>query len=1549
MPPIDNALRLQIRPLEQDDTPFSLMQNMARALNRGGGGGRGSREPKSVPFFNAETGTYDWVLDTGNKEQNQQSWENMRLYRARAAVYGDADKQIAGDEAAQKKIQAMQGASVEKQAEILQSLRTEDIPRIAKARGVGASDLIKVLTPQAENLAAQQQAIENQSAFGTFLDSARMGFGHFTDSIQNLVSDADEQMARAQARQESDNAIIQENAVLRNRALRQQEGADFMDRMGSGVANELAATVGEFVGANAPMLAAAAVTAPIGGGLAGALGAGARGVAIARGLGAAASTAPLSAGMQLQSTVEEIANDPNLSDAQKQQALDDAYGPSVGLGAATGALVFPLGASVNRAIGTGLAGLGIGRSQLARTTREAVRNIGRTPAGVNAEALAGRSYWGAARQSAHAADVAADNVRLAESRFARYRAGLADTALEGGLYGGISQAGTNYIIGEATGQPRDITEGLGEAIAAGVASAPVLGLLNTRRPRIVPRTARDANNVQIRYSVDETGTPHYYDARSLTNWMNRQNAPSDVLALPATTTVRPDLTPPGAGPAPERQQFVADILNANETQYRQSLRDWYAERARNPYDLTGQSSAEAPYLVHPEANTAAAYRAAAERTAFRRAQGTPGTPEWMARNAARDQAGGMAAEIRASLDDARSTVDRRASMRREATQGRLYEPRETSPAAENASREVFVPLRSTDDLLSFTSEPVRNLFANTRRLANNRMDSTRSRADIDRQLNDIANGADGYLDLASAEANAARILGASNVNRLFNARQRDLIRYIREQANTRINETLGRSTPQQPTSGSQQPTTRPQRPPTERDIATWYERQYAPNTRQLALPNDVGRPPRVIVDTGPEGRMNSRMGPTEIYAGGTRVDNPDVAARADRIRQREATEFNFTRDELNMPEVTERSSTLRSADDLRPDTPDTVRTFFRDVRKAGTGKTSRVQGRRIVDSRLAEMDAGSTRTGDLASVQANSRRILNATNTNQYFNARQRDLVGYAGDQARTRLMQEETADAGQPVRTQTRQAEETAAAPAQPIRENPDAVSGGGQPTARVGGPDDGGAGRADNANSADRGGEPQDAATVAPVTPVELSERPDAVGTSAPAGRDAGSETRSAGETGEVERPAAAETGNNQGADGERGAGPAARGDGEGSTGERSAEPAPDAGTGNARDVADAGRDGESVPLAGSREPDVIEPHTTPVAVRDDATVSDTTRTDVMEGLTERANTAEAILRDRGVPDRDTLNEDLFAAQNAPRPVEEAAAPARTDGEQTPPVSPEEAAAVARDPDVNVPRVVEDGGTLADADAMQVTAESARNGATSAAQRPGKNNVAQRSLLDLVRAEGGPIKGTDKGPMSPDPAAPAEPVTADNITAARAMDEAAAKALEKAKKHANLKTPFPKKSGSGMQIYAMRDRLEQLFSMEGTDNVPPAIRKFLNKIAEADPNEFTYWENPRNRANAVTTALTRYNVAKELGFLEGTGEKWRDVLQPYEFTLGYAMDLNGYPSVKIPSADINSIRAAINEQGINFSDAIDAYIFNNRSDEIQNALNAKTQKVCR
>ena len=508
--PVNDGSNIRITPFTPMEMPnmakevSSLFSAMKRAS--GGGGGLGGEI-----MFNPVTNKFERIPGGSFKERqlNMNAMNDMRVQAAWNDSKNDNVKAI------QKKLQDFENASVERKNQIIDDIRRNDIPKLANDSGIdGRAFIAGPLKDLEQRQQEAAQQVAKTGAMDVLWDSARIGLRNFTDSLADLGSNAQEQAARANARQQYIEQVRSENAYLQNSARRQAEGADFMDRFSG---REVLAAAGEFAGQNIPTFGAMALGGAIGGALGGAIGLGARGASM---VGQAIPGFVTGAGQQMTASVDAIMSDTTKTTEQKMQELEDAQASSRLFGGALGAVVMPVGQGIRRAVSSGLANRGIGGSQVAQTIRN--QRAGKAlPNEVTS--------WDEALTNARRADIEAENALIRGRSLARFRQQAADSALEGALFGTAGQLGTNVIADDPLGT------NMGAATIGGLVGGLGFTPFNRRTLRDVPdavyNPAVPVNPVRayqygprVNTSINTDGTVRLNDMLQNATWEQRQGA-----------------------------------------------------------------------------------------------------------------------------------------------------------------------------------------------------------------------------------------------------------------------------------------------------------------------------------------------------------------------------------------------------------------------------------------------------------------------------------------------------------------------------------------------------------------------------------------------------------------------------------------------------------------------------------------------------------------------------------------------------------------------------------------------------------------------------------------------------------------------------------------------------------------------------------------------------------------------------------------------------------------------------------------------------------------
>ena len=154
------------------------------------------------------------------------------------------------DESVRQKLQGLNELSTEGQAEVLESIRKEDIPRLQKMTHLPPDLLINAGLKEHE--AARQQRlrdIDEASGLGTYWDQLKIGANRFADSVAMLGESADERLLRANRQAAYEQRIRDTNPYLQEQQRLEQEGrTDLLGRLTSAPLDTIVGGAAETVG-----------------------------------------------------------------------------------------------------------------------------------------------------------------------------------------------------------------------------------------------------------------------------------------------------------------------------------------------------------------------------------------------------------------------------------------------------------------------------------------------------------------------------------------------------------------------------------------------------------------------------------------------------------------------------------------------------------------------------------------------------------------------------------------------------------------------------------------------------------------------------------------------------------------------------------------------------------------------------------------------------------------------------------------------------------------------------------------------------------------------------------------------------------------------------------------------------------------------------------------------------------------------------------------------------------------------------------------------------
>lgn len=419
---------VNIRPFEAPDYTKNLRSlsllyaAMARGQRGGGaGGGRGAGKVYHIYRGLDEQGNpiYEPVYG-GTEKLATRNFEAMTNDRAKFA--------LSNDPAVSKKLANLPELSTEGQAEVLESIRKEDIPRLEKTLKIPAAALIREGLAEHEAARRQQLRAIEDNDWSSLFSRVKEGISTFGDNLDMLGASAEEKKLIAKRGEER-----RQQAIAANPYWQEQERLRAEGRLGTlthVVTNPLD-TMADTIGDLGAGLAGAVVGAKTGSALGSALGLpGALGGAVGGAVLGGLAGVPFGVG----SYTRRVVNDPNLSDQQQTQAIE-AGSASAGL---TGFAANALPGGV------------FARSALAPISR-------------GAAALAQRGIGGGAMQRlANAGTDAASQGLLARSVRA-----LPASMLEGAMMNAGQQFGENVVFNQTTGLDTPLSEYVMDAALAG--------------------------------------------------------------------------------------------------------------------------------------------------------------------------------------------------------------------------------------------------------------------------------------------------------------------------------------------------------------------------------------------------------------------------------------------------------------------------------------------------------------------------------------------------------------------------------------------------------------------------------------------------------------------------------------------------------------------------------------------------------------------------------------------------------------------------------------------------------------------------------------------------------------------------------------------------------------------------------------------------------------------------------------------------------------------------------------------------------------------------
>lgn len=448
---------VNIRPFEAPDYTKDLRSlsmlyaAMARGQRGGGaGGGRGAGKVYHIYRGLDEQGNpiYEPVYG-GTEKLATRNFEAMTNDRAKFA--------LSNDPVVSKKLANLPELSTEGQAEVLESIRKEDIPRLEKTLKIPAAALIREGLAEHEAARRQQLRSIEDNDWSSLFSRVKEGIATFSDNLDMLGASAEEKKLIAQRGEERRQQAIAANPYWQEQERLRAEGRlGTLEHVVTNPLDTMADTIGD-LGAG---LAGAVVGAKTGSALGATLGLpGAVGGAVGGALLGGLAGVPTGVG----SYTRRVVNDPNLSDQQQTQAIE--------AGSA--------GAGLTGFAANALPGGVFARSALAPISR-------------GAAALAQRGIGGGAMQrlaNAGAADAASQGL------LARSVRALPASMLEGAMMNAGQQFGENVVFNQNTGLAAPLSENVLDAALAGAVTGVPFAPFNaapatSRRP--VERTTATA-------------------------------------------------------------------------------------------------------------------------------------------------------------------------------------------------------------------------------------------------------------------------------------------------------------------------------------------------------------------------------------------------------------------------------------------------------------------------------------------------------------------------------------------------------------------------------------------------------------------------------------------------------------------------------------------------------------------------------------------------------------------------------------------------------------------------------------------------------------------------------------------------------------------------------------------------------------------------------------------------------------------------------------------------------------------------------------------------
>lgn len=552
--------RIQPFKLQDDEALVASLANQllkarlaeARAAARGGGGGgRGGsgKEKKGkgawVMTFNKDTGRYEkqWVEGSTEKE---------RKITMKAEAFNETLDRLGQNPEVSKLLGALRnpGASNLTKREALKKLTDlKRDPAFSDLDSAGVDEAFAKFTgPDAAAVQEEKKKIDSSSTAGTLVTSLQNAWDRLTTTVGTFGKSDAEKIAASKASSERQARRREADPWLREQDLREQEEQEmnrgWYEKAGGvgGALTNAADTILSDPGMDTALAATAlAATAPV-----------------SVPLAAATTGLAVAGGMLSGDTIfrERLANDPNLTDAQKAEAYGEGAFREQAIGGALNAMPSILGRV----------------GPMVRASRAA------------------RGLEGTAAQTARAESLA----KVAP----RFKYDMPLVAGEGAVVNAGQMLASNQNYGAVTNQDVDLSEGVGEAalmgLAFGLASGAGSGVSAWRGARARRRMAQQAKADQQTPEAVQSDAEADKGAEEILNAKDKKASESQPAAAKpdeggqtppdagAPASPVPPVTPP-EGPAPAGEAAAQPVQPS-------------AARPAEPQPSAAQAAPQAPDL-----------------------------------------------------------------------------------------------------------------------------------------------------------------------------------------------------------------------------------------------------------------------------------------------------------------------------------------------------------------------------------------------------------------------------------------------------------------------------------------------------------------------------------------------------------------------------------------------------------------------------------------------------------------------------------------------------------------------------------------------------------------------------------------------------------------------------------------------------------------------------------------------------------------------------------------------------------------------------------------